>query len=399
MEYTKRLLESELTHHLNRNKSILLLGPRQTGKTTLLNQFHADFTLSFLSPKTRQRYEKNPDLLSGEIKQLKQEKATTKKQNFLVVLDEIQKVPALLDIVQELIDKEIAQFILCGSSARKLKRNSNINLLPGRVVSLHLDPFTHAEYPAGDLLEKIIFGSLPGICKTRLKSDKEIDLQSYVETYLEEEIRQEALVRSVGNFSRFLEFACIESGKIQNFRKLSQEIGISHTTISSYYEILEDCLIAERIDPYTTSTTRKKLTKSSRYLIFDLGVRRVCSHEGSKLNTPRYGEIFEQYVGLELLRYTRVFSKSIQLQFWRDPGGPEIDWILNHNNKLTPIEVKWSESPTLSDVKHLMTFLKEYPDSTQEAFIICRTPRPYKITSNITAFPWERIKEVVEKSV
>ena len=396
MEYKKRLLEKELAHHLQRKKSILILGPRQTGKTTLLKQYHADFTLSFLSPKTRQRYERDPDLLFGEIKQRKEEKNAPK--NLLVILDEIQKVPALLDVVQELIDQKIAQFILSGSSARKLKRTSNLNLLPGRVVTLHLDPFTYQENQVPDLSQNLYFGSLPGICATQKNSDKEIDLQSYVETYLEEEIRQEALVKNVGFFSRFLEFACIESGKIQNFRKLSQELGISHTTISSYYEILEDCLITERIDPFTFSTTRKKLTKSSRYLIFDLGVRRVCAREGTPLNSHQLGEIFEQYVGLELLRNARMISKSIQLQYWRDPGGPEIDWLLNNNNKLIPIEVKWSESPTLSDAKHLMTFLKEYPHRSKKAFIICRSPRSYKLNPNITVLPWQRIKEVVEQS-
>ena len=210
------------------------------------------------------------------------------KKRKLVFLDEVQKVPAILDVVQDLIDRKIANFILTGSSARKLRRGHSVNLLPGRIVTFRLDPFTLREV-GEDLDNLLLYGSLPGIFTQKKLSDKEQDLESYVTTYLEEEIRAEAVVRNIGAFARFLECAAMESGKIVNFRKISQDIGVAHTTIASYYEVLEDCLISERIDPITKSRTRKKLTKSSKYLMFDLGVRRVSAERGYQTSIRVYG--------------------------------------------------------------------------------------------------------------
>ncbi|QQR81217.1 MAG: AAA family ATPase [Deltaproteobacteria bacterium] len=161
--YIKRKIESFLQRHLDRGKSIFLLGPRQTGKTTLLSQISADLTISFLSKSLRLRYEKDPDQLTGEIKALPKKKGKTP----LVILDEIQKVPEMMDIIQELIDQKVAQFILTGSSARKLKKNNAINLLPGRVVNLRLDPFVFEENPDESLKDRLLYGSLPVIVQEK----------------------------------------------------------------------------------------------------------------------------------------------------------------------------------------------------------------------------------------
>ena len=145
-------------------------------------------------------------------------------------------------MAQDLIDRGRANFILTGSSARKLRRGARINLLPGRVAALRIDPFSLLELPAKDLHERLLYGSLPGILSVGNNVDRETDLESYVTTYLEEEVRAEAVVRNLGDFARFLELAASESGGIINLRKLSQEIGVAHTTIGAYYQILEDCL-------------------------------------------------------------------------------------------------------------------------------------------------------------
>lgn len=387
MQYKPRLLEPSLKHHLQRGKSILLLGPRQTGKSTLLEQIPNDLTVSFLLPKIRQRYEKSPSLLAEEIRLL----ATKTNKMPLVLLDEVQKIPVILDVVQELVDKKTAQFILTGSSARKLKRGGSINLLPGRVVTLRLDPFVYEEFPESSLELRLYFGNLPGIVQVESETDREVDLESYVETYLEEEVRAEALVRNIGSFFRFLELAGLESGNIMNFRGLSQEIGISHTTVASYFEVLEDCLIAERIDPITQSTTRKKLTKSPRYLLFDLGVRRLCAGEGTRLAPKRLGELFEQYVGLELLRHARLSHPKTKIRFWRDPDGPEVDWIVEREQHYIPVEVKWTEKPTIQEARSLLIFLEEYPEKARHGFVICRTPNPLELHPKITAIPWQQI--------
>ncbi len=202
-------------------------------------------------------------MLAGEIETLAEAKKSSRP---LVLIDEIQKAPKLLDVAQDLIDREVANFVFTGSSARKLYRGTKANLLPGRVVSCRLDPFILSEFSANKLKERLLYGSLPGIMKEENPRHKETDLESYVTIYLEEEVRAEALVRNLGSFARFLEYAASESGNIVNFRKLSQEIGVSHTTIKDYYQVLEDCLIAERAEPLTKSRTRKKLTKSNKYL-------------------------------------------------------------------------------------------------------------------------------------
>ncbi|MBI4707598.1 MAG: ATP-binding protein [Candidatus Omnitrophica bacterium] len=389
MEYIVRSLEEKVGHSLERNKSVLLLGARQTGKTTLINRFAADLSISFIQPNVRQRYEKSPHLLRGEVE------AVVSRKRPLVILDEVQKVPDILDVVQDIIDRGIANFILTGSSARKLRRGAKINLLPGRVIALKIDPFSLLEFPAGDLNQRLLYGSLPGILADSNDSDKEADLESYVTTYLEEEVRAEAVVRNLGSFARFLELAASESGSIINLRKLSQEIGVAHTTIGAYYQILEDCLIAERVEPLTQSKIRKKLTKSEKFLFFDLGVRRVAAREGIKLSRETMGNIFEQFIGLELLRCAHALNPTAKIRFWRDPDGPEVDWVIDKNGAYTPIEVKWTENPSVSDIRYLEVFLSEYPSASQ-GYIVCRVPRKVKLSDCVFAFPWQSVDALVK---
>jgi predicted AAA+ superfamily ATPase len=312
----------------------------------------------------------------------------------LVLLDEIQKIPTLMDVIQDLIDRHQANFVLTGSSARKLRRTPQTNLLPGRVVSLRLDPLTLTELPKRHLRERLAYGDLPGIVTVQKESDRQQDLDSYVTTYLEEEVRMEALVRNMGTFGRFLELAAAESGQIVNLRKLSQEIGVAHTTIGDYYQILEDCLVVERVEPYTQSRTRRKLTKSQKYLFFDLGVRRVAANEGALLPQSVFGHLFEQMVGLDLIRLARLAAEHPVLRFWRDPDGPEVDWVLEFADRLIPIETKWTSAPTLQDARHLNTFLGEYPMASK-GYIVCQTPRPLKLSSTIEAIPWQDLPNLI----
>ncbi len=266
MDYIERAIDPPIRQALERGRSVLLLGPRQTGKTTLLQRIPCDYSLSFVQPPVRQKYERNLALLTQEIEAVAAAKTSrllpAGKQAPLVIMDEVQKVPEIMDVAQDLIDRKKAQFILTGSSARKLRR-SHTNLLPGRVIALHMDPLMFLEYPHPSLEDRLIYGSLPMVYQSADASSREADLESYVTTYLEEEVRAEALVRNLGTFGRFLELAAAEAGAVVNFRKLSQKIGVAHTTLMDYYQILEDCLLVERIEPYTESKTRKKLTRSN----------------------------------------------------------------------------------------------------------------------------------------
>ena len=213
--------------------------------------------------------------------------------------------------------------------------------------------------------------------------------------HLEEEVRAEALVRNLGTFARFLQLAALESGNISHFRGIGQELGVAHTSVAGYYEVLEDCLIAERIEALSESRTRTKLTKSPRYLLFDLGVRRAAADEGRRMSPRAFGALFEQFVGLELLRATREASAPPKLRFWRDPDGPEVDWIVVGDDRWVPVEVKWSEAPGERDARHLKTFLSEYPKA-HEGVVVCRTPRRFQIAPKITAVPWQEIPSLVE---
>lgn len=390
--YIHRVIEKNIAAILQKGKSILLLGPRQTGKTTLINQIASDKFITLANPRDRLRYEKEPFLLTNEVEAIKEE---MKQTTPLIIIDEIQKIPLLMDAVQDLIDRNIAKFILTCSSARKLRKSGDVNLLPGRVIPLRLDPLMESELiPSYRSLDQLLIdGSLPEITLQKNNDDREQLLDAYVTTYLEEEIRAEAIVRDLGNFSRFLELAAAESGKIVNFSKLSQEIGITHTTIGSYYQILEDCLIAERIEPITQSKTRKKLSKTQKYILYDLGVRRVAAREGNRPTREHLGHLFEQFIILELIRLIRIFQQRFSVKYWRDPNGPEIDVVIEMNEKYIPIEVKWTDSPKLQDAKHLQIFLAEYPQATK-GFIVCRTPHPMKISENIYGLPWDRVVDV-----
>jgi predicted AAA+ superfamily ATPase len=390
MQLIHRLLNKKLERILKRGKSVLLLGPRQTGKTTLINQYKPDLEITLLISKVRRQYEADPDQLIREVQALKH----TNHRTPLVIIDEVQKVPALMDGIQYLIDKELGQFILTGSSARKLRHNKNINLLPGRVIQLRLDPFSLEELKTTPSIENfLLYGSLPAIFLESDLSIREEELDSYVDLYLEDEVRAEALVRAIGSFENFLRLASVESGNLINFDKISQDIGVARTTVAAYYQILEDCLIAERIDPYTRSKTRKKLIKSPKYLFFDLGLRRIAAKEQATLPQKYLGSLFEQFIGLELIRWSRLQNSKISVHFWKDPSGPEVDWVLSRNDELLPIEVKWTNIPSRRDAKHLELFLSEYPKANR-GYVVCQVSHSQILSNEIEAISW---KDLIKK--
>lgn len=380
MENITRDLMGRIDATLHRGKSVLLLGPRQTGKTTLVKSLVHDRYINLMDSTLRIRYEATPGILINEIKAL--QKTLGRKPR--IIIDEVQKVPDITDNIQILIDEDIADFIITGSFARKIK-----NLLPGRVIKFNMYALSIHEIQALNIgLEALLTqGSLPGIIGLTDKVAQEEELSSYVSLYLEEEIRKEALVRNLGTFSNFVRLACIESGNIVNLTKLSQEIGVSHSTISAYYNILVDCMVAEKIEPLIESTSRRKLTHSPKYIFFDLGIRRVAAQESDHPTMKQLGFLFEQFIGLELKKLSFLTSKKIKLFFWRDHAGPEVDFILEESGLYTPIEVKWTSTPSVNDVRHLKQFMQEYSIKKQ-GFLVCQTPYPVALTDHILAIHW-----------
>jgi len=397
-----RYLDKEIATIIKKKQSCLILGPRQVGKTTLV-----DFCLKeekniikfpLQNPSVRIDLESDPGLL---IKTIEAEKIKP-----IVFIDEAQKVPEIFDAVQYLIDNKKAQFILTGSSARKL-RKAGVNLLPGRVRHFYLDPFSWGEMGLIkenyiDLLkiknvnknknysfeESLIYGSLPEII-TEPKSERKSLLRSYSEIYLEEEIRAEALSRKIGAFSRFLELAALKSGTSPNFSKLSQQSGVSQPAIKEFYNILEDTLVAERVDPFLKNA-RKRIMSSSRYYFFDLGVRNALARlplEKGIINAQK-GILFEHAVMLEIIRRVRALNKNYKINYWRTRAGAEVDCVIDMGAKVIPIEIKASKNISLGKIKGLKSFLNDYKDVAEHGYVITMGERKEKLTDNITAIPW-----------
>ncbi len=391
----------------------LLFGARQTGKSTLLNQLIPEEALriNLADPQERSRHLANP----GEFAQACRSLPTNRKGQFVFV-DEAQSVPAIFDAVQMLYDADKTRwrFVLCGSSARKL-RLTGTNLLPGRSLLHHLYPLTLAEHPAKegrvgqvtcplpfpwnagnsvknpfpewDLLTRLAYGALPGIV-TADKQDRAELLKAYAFVHLEEEIRREAMVKDWGAFVRFLQLAAVESGQILNYANVSQESGISQPTVKGYYQLLEDMFVGIRVPAYSKSP-RKNLLSTPKFMFFDLGVRHAAAGLTPSVELVRAnpGPIFEQWVGIELWKRLQYLGEG-KLYHQRSRDGAEVDFIVERGNKLTPVEVKWTEHPTLNDARHLLAFLREKSRDAKHGYMICRCPRPLQLDSPITALPW-----------
>lgn len=301
-------------------------------------------------------------------------------------------------MIQYLIDDGKAQFILTVSSSRKLKQpdQGETNLLPGRVVKLQLDPLNLIEMnnTITQIEDLLMYGSLPDIFISENKDYKERDLQSYVDIYLEEEIRQEALVRNLNAFSSFLEIMASSTGMPINKTKLSQEIGVNVNLIDEYIQILIDCLIVDEVKPITQSKTRQRLSKASKYLFYDLGVRRVAAKEGELLSSKTFPDLFEQYIGIELIHQLRLQAPRAQLKYWRDHSGPEVDYCIEHEKQFTPIEIKWTNSPSFKDCRHIVKFMQEYP-CNEMAYIVCQVESARIIGDRVMAIPWRDLALII----
>ena len=397
-----RYLDKEIAEVIKKGQSCLILGPRQVGKTTLV-----DFCLRkeknvlrfpLQNPSVRIELESNPGVLIRTVE--------AEKVKPIIFIDEAQKVPEVFDSAQYLIDNKKAQFILTGSSARKL-RKAGVNLLPGRIKHFYLDPFLWGETglikesyvdsfkienvnknKIYSLEESLIYGSLPQII-TEAESERKSLLRSYSEIYLEEEIRAEALSRKIGAFSRFLELAALESGTSPNFSKLSWQSGVSQPAIKEFYNILEDTLVAERVDPFLKNA-RKRIMSSSRYYFFDLGVRNALARlplEKEMINAQK-GILFEHAVMLEIIRRTKALNKNYKINYWRTRAGAKVDCIIDMGAKVIPIEIKASKNVSLSKIKGLKNFLNDYKDMAKHGYVITMGERKEKIADNITAIPW-----------
>ncbi|MDE0151121.1 MAG: AAA family ATPase [Bdellovibrionales bacterium] len=344
--------------YLSPKHSFFLFGARGTGKTTLLKKkFLTKETLwiDLLSYNDEDRFGKNPDLLTEIL---------SEKPYKRVVIDEIQKIPKLLDIVHLEIEKnKKIQFILTGSSSRKLKKGG-ANLLAGRLFTFTLHPLTYKElnrhFKLNDILQT---GSLPSILSYKNIKDKSRYLESYVQTYLKEEIQTEQIVRKIRPFKNFLEVSAQSNGQIINYSKIAKDVQVDVTTVQNYFDILSDTYLGFYLNSFHRSF-RKQINKAPKFFLFDRGFQRVLLKTSSiplKKGSYEYGQAFEHFIITEIFRLNAYYETKLKFSYLRDKDGNEIDLIIQPpRGKELLIEIKSSEHTKKEDGQKLEKFSKAW---------------------------------------
>jgi predicted AAA+ superfamily ATPase len=377
------MFKRTLNMRLPEGQSAFLWGARQTGKSSYLaSHFPNSITYDLLDTYQLMRLTKSPWLLREEINAL--DKASLA---YPIIIDEVQKVPALLNEVHWLIEHLSVQFILCGSSARKLKMDAT-NLLGGRAWKYHFFPLVFAEIPDFDLLRALQHGLVP---KHYLADPVFINeyLEAYVDIYLTDEIRNEGLVRNLAGFARFLDVAGLSNGEMVNHSNVARDCGVDRATVSGFYQILIDTLLGYYIYPYNKKIKRDLITSVPKFYLFDVGVanylarRRVLELKGDAA-----GISFEHLILTELIAYLSFHRKREKISYWRTKTGHEVDFIIGDAN--VAIEVKISQQVHLQDIKGLIAFYEEHPNTT--ALVVSQDARKRKIElengKSITIIPW-----------
>jgi len=354
---------------LLRKKSFFLFGPRGTGKTTLIRHTLSDTTvIDLLESKTYREYLNNPSIISEQ--KLKQ----------VVVIDDVQKLPEILDEVHRLIEAEKRTFLLTGSSARKLKRGG-ANLLAGRAWWADMFPLTSVEIPDFDLMTYLNRGGLPAIYPS---DDFSEELRAYTALYLKEEIQNEALTRKVVQFSEFLDVMALSNGEEVNYQSIAGDCGVSPNSIKNYIQVLEDTLVAFQLKAFTKTRKRKAISRAKFYF-FDVGVTNSLASRGEIMKgSELFGKAFEHFILMEVRAFLSYARKSARMGYWRSTSRFEVDLILGDR---WAIEMK---SATLVRDKHLkgIRALKEEGIIQHFAVVSCdRYER--KTKDDISIFPWK----------
>jgi predicted AAA+ superfamily ATPase len=339
VEYIERILDLPA---LLAKKSHFLLGPRQTGKTSLVRHtLEGVKVYDLLDTSIYLGLSQNPGRIAEELEQ----------RDRVVVIDEIQRLPDLLNEVHRLIEERKIRFLLTGSSARKLRRGG-INLLGGRARTFFLHPLTYKELAEKfDLFRAIERGLIPSIY---FSDDPFADLQAYSGSYLQQEIVAEGTIRNLPAFSRFLKVAALCNSRVVNFTNVSNDAQVARTTVYEYFEILKDTLILHELPGWRKSKKRKPLG-SSKYYFFDIGVTAALQGRRFRAGTPEFGEGFETYLLHELISH-RDYRSGEPLSYWRSTSGFEVDFIIGDH---TAIEVKAKENVSPSDLKSLRALAEE----------------------------------------
>lgn len=356
-------------------ETFFLWGPRQTGKTTLLREAYPDARwLDLLKADSFRRYSARPELLRGELE------ADPPGPGRQVVIDEVQKVPALLDEVHWLIENRGVRFALCGSSTRRLRRGG-ANLLGGRALRYELHGLTAREAARDfDLDHMLNAGYLPRIYAadrpTRL-------LDAYLGDYLREEIAAESLVRNLSSFSDFLDATALGDGEIVNFANIARECGVSLPTAKGHYGILNDTLLGRWL-PAWRRRTKRRLRARPKFYFGDVGVvNRLALRGRLEAGSEAYGHAFENWVFHELTAWAAYTGSDVPLAYWKSAGGVEVDFVLGDMD--VAIEAKSSARITADRLRGLATLADDQP--VRRRIVVCREPVPRKTADGIEILP------------
>jgi predicted AAA+ superfamily ATPase len=355
----------------NEGQSIFFWGPRQTGKSTLLKQVFPDaLCFDLLLSDVFSRLLINPEYLRQAIL------AQSKKK---VIIDEIQKIPILLNEVHWLIENHQIQFILSGSSPRKIIRSGE-NLLGGRALRYELFPLVSAEIPDFDLLRALNHGLLP---RHYLAKNPKRLIAAYIGNYLQDEIVAEARIRNVDVFARFLNAAAFSNGEMVNFNNIATDCGVSAPTIKEYFRILEDTLIGKFI-PVFQHKPKRRVQKAPKFYFFDNGIVNHLLNRGKiELNSELFGNAFETLILHELLAHSHYSGNEYPISFWRTASQIEVDFILGKHE--VAIEVKSSSGITGKHLSGIKAFKEEY--TVKKSIIVCNEAMP-RILDGIDILPW-----------
>ncbi|MBX3240329.1 MAG: ATP-binding protein [Chitinophagaceae bacterium] len=354
-------------------ESLFLWGARQTGKSTLLKVLYPDaLWFDLLLADVYERLLRNPVILRETI--------LADPSVNLVIIDEIQRIPELLNEIHWLMTNTATRFILSGSSPRKIIR-SNTNLLGGRALRYELYPLVSTEIPGFDLLKALNHGLLP---RHYLSAQPKRLLSAYVGNYLKDEIVSEAKIRNVSVFTRFLEAAAFSNGEMVNYTNIAADCGVSSPTIKEYFQILEDTLIG-RFVPVYQKRPKRRVIQASRFYFFDVGIVNHLLKRGKiEQKSEAFGYAFEHFVYQEMYAHSHYSGLDYSISYWRTASQLEIDFVLGDHQ--AAIEVKASDNITERHLRGLKAFMEEY--SVKHAIVVCNEPLP-RLHNGIHILPWQ----------
>ncbi|MDP2646216.1 MAG: AAA family ATPase [Desulfobacterales bacterium] len=372
MEKINRILKIDLPPR----QSAILWGPRKTGKSTYLKErFPGSLVYDFLKTDLFLEFNKRPSLLREQL--LAKDNEVFKHP---VILDEVQKVPQILDEVHWLIENKGIRFILCGSSARKLKRGK-ANLLGGRAWRYEMFPLTSPELENMNLLRILNQGLIP---IHYLQNNYKKSLNAYTTDYLKEEVIDEGLTRNIPAFSRFFDAMGYSHGELTNYSNIARECGVDSKTVKEYYQILADTLLGTMVEPFKRRQERQVISRAGKFYLFDVGVagaivKRQLKEEKGEL----FGKAFEHFIFMELAAYNSYEELDIKINFWRTKSGLEVDFVLGGGE--VALEIKGTNRVDSRDLRSLKSFIEEY--SPRRAIVVCNE-KEERLHGKIRIKPW-----------